>query len=145
MMNKELVGLLALAAVAGAVVETSAANTVHKTAETCQNAHAILMASTDGNHSRYWEAIGGTVKTPNDKWVVVETYETGVSRKVSFRQYDTKFHQGGTAYVAHCGHGGTCNELAEAVLQRYPEVGSPGVYCGEVPHILDNPQASPLQ
>jgi hypothetical protein len=144
-MKKELVGLLALAATVGAVAHTSAANTVHKTADTCRNAHAILMASADGNHARYWEAIGGTVKAPIGKWKVVDTYEPGIAQKVSFRQYDTKFHQGGTAYVAHCGHGGTCNEIAEEILKHYPEAGSPGVYCGEIPHILDNPQSAPVQ
>ncbi len=109
------------------------------------NAHAILMASTDGDHARYWEAISGVVKTPIGRWVVVSDYEPGVAQKVSFRQYDTKFHQGGTAYVAHCGAGFTCNALAEQVLKNFPAVGSPGVYCGEVPHILDNPQSAPIE
>jgi hypothetical protein len=35
--------------------------------------------------------------------------------------------------------------LAEAVLKRYPESGSPSVWCGEVPHILDNPQSASVQ
>lgn len=121
-----------------------AANTVHKTADSCSNAHAILMASTDGDHARYWEAIAGVVKNPNRRWHVVDSYEPGVAQKVSFRQFDTRFHEGGTAYVAQCGAGFTCNALAEDVLKNYPDVGSPGVYCGEVPHILDNPQAAPI-
>lgn len=143
-MREKLLGLALLTAVGLSVTPGSAANTVQKTADNCANAHAILMASTDGDHARYWEAISGVVKTPIGKWVVVDAYEPGVAQKVSFRQYDTKFHEGGTAYVAHCGAGFTCNELAEAVLKHYPDVGSPGVYCGEVPHILDNPQSAPI-
>jgi hypothetical protein len=135
-------GVLALATTM--VVDGGAANTVHKTSEICMNAHAILAASMDSDHSRFWEAIGRTAKSPPYEYLVVSDYEPGIAKKVSFRQYDLRFHQGGTAYVAHCGHGGTCNKLAEAFLQNYPEAGSPGVYCGEVPHILDNPQAAPF-
>ena len=104
----------------------------------------VEAALADGDHARYWEAISGVVTKPVGRWVVVDNYEPGVAQKVSFRQYDTKFHEGGTAYVAHCGAGFTCNALAEEVLKNYPDVGSPGVYCGEVPHILDNPQAAPI-
>jgi hypothetical protein len=141
---RKTISSFVLACIALSVSPGSAANTVQKTADNCMNAHAILMASTDGNHARYWEAIEGVVKKPIGRRVVVDSYEPGVAQKVSFRQFDTKFHEGGTAYVAHCGAGFTCNALAEEVLKNYPNVGSPGVYCGDIPHILDNPQASPI-
>jgi len=143
-MMKKCLGLVAVVAAMGTVSHGRAANTVQKTADNCQNAHAVLMAGADGAHSRYWEAIKGVITSSNGVFQLVSDDERGVSQKVSLRQYDTRFTQGGTAYVAHCGHGGTCNELAEAVLKHYPESGSPSVWCGEVPHILDNPQAPSL-
>ena len=143
-MNKVWLGWVALAVAVTAVADGGAANTVHKTADNCMHAHAILAASLDSDHARIWEAIERTAKNPPHEYQVVGEYEPMVAMKVSFRQYDLRFHSGAAAYVAHCGHGGTCNKLAEAFLQNYPESGSPGVYCGEVPHILDNPQAAPF-
>jgi hypothetical protein len=143
-MNKKIIlGLAAGAMFATAVLDVGAAGSVSRTAENCMNAHAILMASQDGNHSRYWEAINTAVRSQVGRFEIVGDYEPGISRKVSFRQYDTRFQQGGTAYVAHCGHGATCNDLADYILKVFPEVGSPGVYCGEVPHILENPTSGP--
>ena len=142
---KKLLGILALSGVVFAVTDGGAANSVQRTADNCMNAHAILMASESGNHATYWEAIQGVVNSRRGSWTVVSDYEPGVAQKISFRQYDTKFKEGGTAYVAHCGEGATCNQLAEVVLKRYPESGSPSVWCGEVPHILDNPQSGSVQ
>jgi hypothetical protein len=124
------------------VGETTAAGKVTRTADKCVNAHAILMASNTGNHARFWEAIYSVTKT-RPYWEILSDYQPGVSQKMSFRQYDAKFAQGVTAYVAHCGHGATCNELAEQLLKQYPEIQNPVVYCGEVPHILDNPTSAP--
>jgi hypothetical protein len=142
---KKVLSILALSGVVFAVTDGGAANSVQKTADNCVNAHAILMASSSGNHGTYWEAIQGVIASRRGSWTVVSDYEPGVAQKISFRQYDTKFTTGGTAYVAHCGEGATCNLLAEAVLKRYPESGSPSVWCGEVPHILDNPQSASVQ
>lgn len=108
------------------------------------NAHAILMASMDGNHDRYWQAIESAVKSQPGRFFPVSDYEPGVAQKVSFRQYDTRFQEGGTAYVGHCGSGATCNDLADYILKAYPEVGSPSVHCGEIPHILENPTSAPF-
>ncbi len=137
-------GALALSAAMLLTGGGGAANTVNKTNDICWNAHAILAASTSGNEAAVWEAIGGVAKARPFKWKIVENYEQGVAQKISFRQYDTRFQEGGTAFVAHCGHGGTCNEFAEEVLKSYPSIGSPGVYCGEIPHILANPQSAPF-
>lgn len=123
--------------------ETQAANSVQKTADTCMNAHAILAASASGNNDVIWDAIGRAVKAQPYKWKVVADYEPMIAQKVSFRQYETRFVEGGSAFVAHCGHGGTCNELADWILKNYPDLGSPAVYCGDVPHILDNPTSAP--
>ncbi len=124
---------------------TDAANSVTHTKEDCTTAWAILMAShptiigafPDGD---YKEAISNIVRN-NPHWTA-GTYEHGVSQKFDLQTFETHFHEGGTAYVAHCGHGATCNALAAATLKNYPESGSPVVYCTiEPPSILDNPQS----
>ncbi len=144
MMKKMLLGAAALATFGLAVDNGSAAGSVSKTAGNCMNAHAILMASMDGNHDRYWQAIESAVKSQPGRFFPVSDYEPGVAQKVSFRQYDTRFQEGGTAYVGHCGSGATCNDLADYILKAYPEVGSPSVHCGEIPHILENPTSAPF-
>lgn len=143
MTKKTVLGFAMASMFALAVMDVGAAGSVARTAENCNNAHAILMAAADGNHARYWEAIQNAVKTQPGRFAIVGDYEPGISRKVSFRQYDTRFTEGSTAYVAHCGHGATCNDLADFILKVYPEAGSPSVFCGEVPHILENPTSGP--
>ncbi len=129
--------------VVGTVGESSnAAGQVTRTADNCVNATAILMASNTGNHARFWEAIYSVTKT-RPYWQIKQDHVPGESQSMSFRQYDAAFAQGVTAYVAHCGHGATCNELATQTLKQYPEIQNPVVFCGETPHILTNPQSAP--
>ncbi len=122
-----------------------AANAVQTTKDDCRSAWAILMSSHPSVHAgfphvEYKEAILSVVRN-HPHWTVAE-YEANYSQKFSLQTFDTRFHEGGTSYVAHCGHGATCNELARAVLKQYPELGSPAVYCTvEPPHILENPQS----
>ena len=122
---------------------TSAAGSVTTTKDDCMTAWAILMSSHPTvhaafPHSDYKESILGVVKW-RPHWKVGE-YVAGASQSFDLQTFDTRFHEGGTAYVAHCGHGATCNELAREVLKAYPELGSPVVYCTlEPPHILENP------
>src|SRR5690606_8986582 len=82
--------------------------------EACMNAHAVIVASTSGKHDYIWGEIAKVVKRRPQQWQVVDDYEPGVSQRVSFRQYDLEHREGGNAYVAHCGHGGTCNALVKA-------------------------------
>lgn len=137
------VGVFGLAS-ATVVGTTDAAGGVTATKDDCAEAHAILMASHPSVHGGfahpdYGEAIKRVVDW-HKHWTVIPEPERIVSQKFALKIWDTKFHEGGTAYVAHCGHGATCNELARVVLKAYPEIPSPVVFCGEVPHILDNPR-----
>jgi hypothetical protein len=43
------------------------------------------------------------------------------------------------AYVAHCGHGGTCNDIATRYFRWYKRNGIPAVFCGPLPGILEHP------
>ena len=141
-MKKLGFGLMALAAVVALASSTDAGHKVHETAPSCANAPAILMASTSGDHALHWNAIGRVAKSSIHAWQIVDEHEPMVAQKIAFKQWDTKFHEGGTAYVAHCGAGMTCNDFAKELLKMYPNVGDIGVYCGQVPHILDNPSSA---
>ena len=133
----------ALAAVMAATQRSEAGGKVTPAPDNCMNAHAVLAASKGGDSAAIWQAIEGVVRT-HPHWTKVAEYEPMVSQKVSFRQYSVKWGEGITAYVAHCGHGRTCNEVADAVLKAYPDIGSPVVYCGQVPYFLDNPSSAPI-
>jgi hypothetical protein len=148
-MNKLFSATVAAAACVMAVGLTAsdasdAAGSVTTTKDDCMNAWATLMASHPSihgafPHTDYKEAITNVIKN-HPHWTL-GGYEPGISQKFELVTFDTRFHEGGTAYVAHCGHGATCNALAEAVYKAYPSAGSPVVFCTvEPPHILDNPQ-----
>ena len=146
-MKKFLYGLVtvgAAAAALGTTTGTQAAGSVKTTVDNCMNAVAILMASNTGNHELYWQAIAGVART-HPHWQVVPEYEPMISQKIAFRQFDVRFkiNMGPTtAYCALCGHGATCNEFARATLVAYPEIPNPTVFCGGVPHILENPSSA---
>jgi hypothetical protein len=118
--------------------------TAKETRDDCANAHAVLVASASGKHDFIWGEIGKTVRSRPQAFQVVEDYEPGVVQRVSFRQYDLKYVEGGTAYVAHCGHGGTCNTLAKAFVEAHPDWYAAEVFCGQVPEALINPQRPSL-
>ena len=124
-------------------MNAGSAGSVTTTKDDCASAWAIIMASHPSvhggfQHVEYKEAILGVVKW-HPHWTV-GPYERIRSQHFELQTFDTRFHEGGTAYVAHCGHGATCNELSREVLKAYPEIPTPVVYCTvEPPHILENP------
>ncbi|MCC6523424.1 MAG: hypothetical protein IT373_12270 [Polyangiaceae bacterium] len=141
--KRTVLGGLAAVGVLGISMAAVGANTVKETVDNCMNAHAVLLVSRSGNHALLWQLIGNVVKSNSYEFRVQSDYEPMVSQKVSFRQYDVELTNGATAYVAHCGHGGTCNKLAQAILKNYPDAGSPWVFCGQVPYLLQNPSSAP--
>ena len=74
---------------------------------------------------------------------VVDSYEPGIVSQAEFKEYSVKGHDNGKAYVAHCGHGGTCNMLAARVANIYKGIGKPTVYCGD--HALPKMLVSPVK
>lgn len=139
-----LLGGLGLLAVATLSPPSRADGALTKTDPTCANAHAVLAASATGDHTRLWSMIGRVAQSQPYRWKLVPEHEPGISQKMALKQWDNKFHEGVTAYVAHCGSGETCNDFAEVIFKSYPSIGSPTVYCGPVPHILDNPVSANL-
>lgn len=142
---KGSIAIAAFVALTSVSTQMTAAGSVTATKDDCASAWAILMASHPDVHGgfphvEHKEAILGVVR--NRRHWTPDGYERLVSQKFDLQTFDTRFHEGGTAYVAHCGHGATCNELSREVLKAYPELGSPVVYCTiEPPHILENPAA----
>src|SRR5690606_1742118 len=81
-----------------------AAGSVKTTKDDCMTAWATLMASHPAvhvafPHQEYKEAILNVIKW-HPHWTV-GAYEAGVSQRFDLSTFDTRFHEGGTAYVAH--------------------------------------------
>ncbi len=106
---------------------------------TCRNAHALLVASRSDKHSYIWREISKVAHSDRDKWKVVDDYQPGVVKRLSLRQYQVSGNAGASAYVVHCGHGGTCNSLAQAYFKEHPDWYSPEVFCGALPAMLESP------
>lgn len=108
----------------------------------CSEAVALLAGSTSGDHDRIWAAVGSVVKK-DKRYEIVEEMPRNVVGKVTFRQWTVKNAKGGaptTMYAAHCGHGGTCNRLANDFKDAYPKMQpTPIVHCGDVSNVLENP------
>ncbi len=95
---------------------------------------------------KHWEA---SKKMPWVKvgWILgrrtylkqVDSVQEGVAQQVSFRQYHVKGHDGASAYVAVCGAGLTCNEVAGVFHHIYKGIGAPQVECGPIPDVLADP------
>jgi hypothetical protein len=126
---------IGVAATTTTVARDSAAGQVTPAKDDCTTAWAIL-ASGDAPGQ---EAVKGVVNWRHD-WKAGE-YVAGQSQSFQLMTFDRTFGTGSVT-VAHCGHGATCNELANAVLKAWPNVGNPVVYCTvDPPHVLQNPQS----
>ena len=131
--------LLTIASLAAATVAVAAhAFEAKPGPESCRNAHALVVASASGKHDFIWSEIRKVLRQGNGRWRIVDDYEPGVSQRVSLRQYDTKHHAGGIAYVVHCGFGGDCNDFIKAFFEAHNDWYSPEVFCGVVPSALEN-------
>ncbi|MSP25994.1 MAG: hypothetical protein EXR75_12705 [Myxococcales bacterium] len=107
----------------------------------CTNAHAVLgwsIFSTEEQHKVVWSKIGWILARRT--WLTqVENVEPGVTRQLAFTQHRVKGNPKAHAYVAQCGFGGTCNEIAAIFTHGYKGVGVAHVDCGRLPSILIEP------
>ena len=107
---------------------------VTRTKDDCISAWAVLTSGDAGGR----EAVQNVVRW-HPHWKS-DGYQPMISQSFGLSVFERRF-MGGQVTVAHCGHGATCNALAEAVYKAYPSSGSPVVFCTvEPPHIIDNPQ-----
>ncbi|MBK8942059.1 MAG: hypothetical protein IPM79_31755 [Polyangiaceae bacterium] len=64
--------------------------------------------------------------------------------EVAVVRYDVRHtYKGGptVAYTVACGHGGTCNDVANEFRKEHPTLSpAPAVQCGDVSNVLINPQ-----
>jgi hypothetical protein len=115
--------------------------------DACSEAVALLSGSAAGDHERHWQAIGGVVRK-NKLYEIVDDMPRNVVGKVAFRQWEVRNAKGGAptiTYAAHCGHGGTCNQLAKEFREAYPQMSpAPVVHCGDVSAVLTNPSRGSL-
>ena len=131
-----------------------------KAPDACSNAHAILgwsdfkqgpEESAEDFEKRVkapWVKVGWVVGRLNwgraedkQQLKMVDEAESGVYGQAAFKEYKVEGHDNGKAYVAHCGHGGTCNMIAARVFRIYKGIGKPIVYCGKeaLPKMLHSP------
>ena len=126
-------GPLLFALLLGGTPRTTEAAGIKTAPDGCRHTHAILGWSTfekAKQHKRVWKKVGWVMG--RRKYLeIVDDYQPGVAQKASFRQFQVAGHKNGTAYVAECGHGGTCNQIALALYKMYKGIGTPIVYCGE--------------
>lgn len=117
------------------------------TVPNCVNATAILGGSTAGGNEEHFQKIIAHLKKEDRRWEVVAEAERMVTKKISLKRWSVRNpKQGGpdTVLTAQCGHGGTCNLVAQEVLRLFPQM-SPGpeVHCGDTSNILENPTSVP--
>lgn len=131
-----------------------------RASDACNHAHAILGWSDfskapdetdeafEERIKRPWTKMGWIVGRLNwgrqqgsEALAMVDSYEAGKVGQAEFKEYGVKGHPNGKAYVAHCGHGGTCNMLAARLFRNYKGIGKPRVYCGQnaLPKVLESP------
>ncbi len=140
-MKRTWLGLLCLVALLWTPTVGEAGD-VQRTKDGCKNAHAILGWSTfteKEQHEKPWAKVGWILGRRKAYLKQVEAYEPGVAQQASFNQYKVKGHKNASAYVAHCGYGGTCNMIAAVLYNIYKGIGTPRVYCGKLPKILIEP------
>lgn len=137
-----LLASAALLAVAGGALAS-----VQETSPVCMEAHAILAGSPGADSAAIWRGIA-TVVRKHPRWQVVPEAERGTVDRVAFKEWRPRWPTKGgpeTLLVAHCGHGGTCNEVARAVAEAFPQsTPKPVVFCGDVSNVLVEPRSVTL-
>lgn len=80
----------------------------------------------------------------SSKWTVVSEPPVNRVGEVAVVRFDVKHtYKGGptVAYTVQCGHGGTCNDVANEFRKEHPTLTpAPAVQCGDVSNVLVNPQ-----
>ncbi|MEM1029185.1 MAG: hypothetical protein AAF928_19150 [Myxococcota bacterium] len=145
MTRRPLVAALVATSVLPAAALAAGGFAVKEGPETCANAHAVVVASRTADHDVVWGEIGKVIRRKPQRFRVRPDYEPGVVGSISLRQYDLEYVEGGSAYVAHCGHGGTCNQLVRDFFAEHDDWYSPEVFCGAVPDGLDNGRAVDIE
>jgi hypothetical protein len=113
---------------------------------TCSTATALLLTG-DGNAEPERWAVIRKVVSAEPKWRIVAEAPVNRVEEVAFTRFDVRHtYKGGptAAYTVQCGHGGTCNEVAQAFRKENPALSpAPVVICGDPSNVLVNPRPAP--
>lgn len=119
-----------------------AADGVKEADATCRTATAILLPGDASAEELALKKIHA-VLAKSDKWKQVDAIPTDRVGDVAIVRWDVKStYRGGpsVAYTVACGHGGTCNDVANAFRSENPALTpAPVVQCGDVSNVLVNP------
>ncbi len=111
---------------------------------TCGHATAILLVGDGQSGDQRWDMIRKVVATKRE-WTVSDTAQASTVGSVALVGYTIKHtYKGGptVAYTVECGHGGTCNDVANEFAKTYPQqTPAPAVFC-DVSNILENPTSA---
>jgi hypothetical protein len=108
---------------------------------TCSHATAILLVGDGQSGDARWSMIRKVVASKRE-WVVSDSAQPSTVGSVALTTYTIKHtYKGGptVAYTVDCGHGGTCNDVANEFAKTFPaETPAPAVFC-DVSNLLENP------
>ncbi len=134
---------LSVAAVAFAGLASAEGAGVTEANPTCSSATALLLTGDGNAEAERWALIRKLVAA-EPKWRVVGEAPVNRVDEVAFTRFDVRHtYRGGptAAYTVQCGHGGTCNEVAQAFRKEHPSLSpAPVVICGDPSHVLVNPR-----
>jgi len=149
MMMKKLLPATVLTVAVGLSVRTHEvrADVTKRAPDGCRTAHVILGWSELADQEQQkkvdetvWERVGLVMYGVKRSFLrLVDKPTPGKMHEASFEQYRVKGRENGVAYVGHCGYGGTCNLIADVFHRLYKRVGTPMVYCGPLPNVLESP------
>ncbi len=151
-MKKLLLALLTVAVVLSVHAHEGRAHVTKRAPDGCRSAHVILGWSELEDQEQQakidetvWERVGLVMFGIKRSFLkLVDKPTPGNVHEASFEQYQVKGREHGVAYVGHCGHGGTCNFIADVFHRLYGRVGTPMVYCGPLPKVLERPSKAAI-
>jgi hypothetical protein len=113
---------------------------------TCSSATAVLLTGDGNDEAARWSMIRKAIGTLPKLKLVGEAPRDRIE-EVALVRFDVRHTYAGgptAAYTVQCGHGGTCNEVAQAFRKEFPAMTpAPVVLCGDVGHVLTNPRPAP--
>ena len=128
-------GVALVAALSVGLLPTTSQAGVTRTKDDCKTAWAVLTA----NNAQGQEAVKEVV-AEHPSWSA-DGYEPMVSQKFALMVFDV-VGSDDSVIVAHCGHGATCNQLAEEVEKKHADLHDPVIVCTvDSPTPLENGRA----
>lgn len=128
-------------AAVGASTVANAKGSVTETKPECALATAVLLVGNSADSEISWTRIQSFLDAKK-VWTPASTVPgvAGTYEKVQWDVINPRTTGPNAAYSVRCGSGGTCNEIAKAFLDAYPEMlPAPVVFCGDLQNVLTNP------